>query len=221
MEFRIPKAAEGPLAEFIKLSDGEVERLVEAVRRAKPSLLPAAFAQEVASTSGIAAGRVEAILSAFGGMYLARISAGSSLDAFVAALSSALQKRGDEVPQPRDWNAFQTNVKTLLACEDSLGVTAKAMDLMTDHERNFHDTRIVTDVRHIFAADPAQPPKAAVVAHVLNLVYSEIDGVKEMYLALDASDLKRLKSVIERAEAKEANLRKMIRDTGLVCLETP
>jgi hypothetical protein len=55
---------------------------------------------------------------------------------------------------------------------------------------------------------------------MLNLVYHEIDDLKEIYLALDASDLRHLKSVIDRAEAKEVNLKAMLEQTGVIGLET-
>jgi hypothetical protein len=41
----------------------------------------------------------------------------------------------------------------------------------------------------------------------------------QIYLALDASDLRELKAIVERAEAKEANLRARLKDTGVIALE--
>lgn len=73
MEFRIPKSAEQPLAEFIKLSSEQTARLVEAIHQSKPSLLVQNFAAEVASKSGEDPRMVEEIVSMFAGMFLARI----------------------------------------------------------------------------------------------------------------------------------------------------
>lgn len=220
MEFKIPKSAEAPLAEFVKLADDQVKQLVEAVCHARPTLLPTQFAQGVAARAGLSEEKVVEILSMFGGMYIARIDAEKTLEEFVSDLSSALQKSGNEGLQARNWLAFEQSVKSILACEDSLGITAKALELLMDHEHTLHAARIVTDIRYIFASDPTQRPKAAVIAHMLNLVYHEIDDLKEIYLALDASDLRHLKSIIERAEAKEANLKAMLEQTGVIGLET-
>jgi N-acetyl-beta-hexosaminidase len=178
MEFKIPKNAEAPLAEFVRLGDGQVKRLVEALCQTKPTLLPTRFAQEVAAKAGLSEEKVAEILSMFGGMYMARIDAEKALEEFVSDLSNALQKSGNESLQARNWLAFEQNVKSILASEDSLGITAKALDLLVDHEHTLHAARIVTDVRYIFASDPTQRPKAAVIAHMLNLVYHEIDDLK-------------------------------------------
>lgn len=220
MEFRIPEMAKAPLAEFAKLKKEQVSKLIDAIRASKPALGIAEFATRVSSKSGLDLEMVGRILSMLAGMYLARIDAGKGLEGFVADLSDTLRKRADKELTPADWDEFSADIQAILACEDSLGVTAKALDLLTDHEHGLHSSRIITDVRHVFAADPNDRPKAAVIVHMLNLVYHQIDSMKETYFALDAADLKKLKSAIERAEAKEANLKKMLKESGVDCLES-
>ena len=219
MEFRIPEMAETPLAEFAKLPKQQVSKLIEAIRASKPALGIDQFAINVASKSDLELQQVGRILSMFAGMYLARIEAGKSLEEFASDLSEALKRRGNKDAVSVDWSVFAESVQAILASEDSLGVTAKALDLLTDYEHGLHSCRIITDIRHVFASDPTARPKAAVVVHMLNLVYHEIDDMKEIYIALDASDLARLKSAIERAQAKESNLRQMMKDSGVDCLE--
>ena len=193
--------------------------MVDAIRQSKPALLVPKFANEVASQWGEDARKVEEIITVFAGMYLARIDVDETVDDFVAALSSALRKRGEKQLMPQDEPGFQQSLKSILSAEDSLGITAKAFDLLTDQEHCCHSVRIISDVRHIFPTDASQRPKAALVLHTLNLVYHEIDGLKEIYVALDSSDLKRLKFVIERAEAKEKNLRGLLEESGMKCLD--
>lgn len=219
MEFRIPESAEKPLIEFIKLSAEQAKRLQDAIQQSKPALLVQDFAAEVALKCNEDARRVEEIISMFAGMYLARTEVGKPLDDFVTDLASALRKRGEKQFAPTDWAAFEQSLKSILSADDSLGITAKALDLMTDQEHGCHSVRILTDVRHIFAADPSQRPKAAVIFHALNLVYHELDGIKEIYVALDSSDLKRLKLAIERAEIKEKNLKGLLKESGFDFLE--
>jgi hypothetical protein len=219
MEFTIPKSAEAPLAEFIKLSGEQVKRFADAIHQSKPALLVEDFANEVASKCGEDPGKVEEIVSMFAGMYLARISVGKSVDDFVADFTSALQKRGKKQLAPQDWPGFEQGLKSILSAEDSLGITAKALDLLTDQEHGCHSVRILSDIRHIFSSDASQRPKAALVLHTLNLVYHEIGGLKEIYVALDSSDLKRLKSAIERAEIKERNLKALLKESGFDFLE--
>jgi len=151
-------------------------------------LLVPKFANEVASQWGEDARKGEEIITVFAGMYLARIDVAESVDAFVAALSlalsSALRKRGEKQLMPQDEPGFQQSLKSILSAEDSLGITAKAFDLLTDQEHCCHSVRIISDVRHIFPTDASQRPKAALVLHTLNLVYHEIDGLKEIPVRL-------------------------------------
>src|SRR5213596_3741306 len=122
MEFRIPESAEAPLAEFIKLSSEQRERLVDAIRQSKPALLVPKFANEVASQWGEDARKVEEIITVFAGMYLARIDVDETVDDFVAALSSVLRKRGEKQLMPQDEPGFQQSLKSILSAEDSLGI---------------------------------------------------------------------------------------------------
>jgi len=215
MEFRIPKSAEAPLTEFMRLSSEQMKRLADAIRQSKPALLVQDFANEVASKFGEDPRKVDEIVSMLGGMYLASIDMGTSVDEFVSDLSSALRKRGEKQITPQDWLGFEQSLKSILLAEDSLGITAKALDLLTDQEHGCHSVRILTDIRHIFSTDASQRPKAALVLHILNLVYHEIDGLKEIYVALDSGDLRQLKSAIERAEMKEKNLQGLLKESSI------
>src|SRR2546425_11843472 len=129
MEFRIPEMAEAPLAEFAKLSKQQVSKLIEAIRTSKPALGIDKFAVNVASKSDLELQQVGRILSMFTGMYLARIEAGKSLEEFASDLSAVLKQRGGKDAMSVDWSAFAESVQAILASEDSLGVTAKALDL--------------------------------------------------------------------------------------------
>jgi len=154
----------------------------------------------------------------FSGMYLARIEIGKPLSEFVRGISSALSEHDDPALIPKDKVQFEQHLNSILSAEDSLGVTAKALDLVGDQEHGCHSVRILTDVRHVFSDDPTQKPKAAVIYHTLNLVFHEVSGFKELYIALDHADLQRLKLAIERAESKEATLQTVLESAGVKCL---
>jgi len=186
MDFTIPKSAEAPLRELMKLSPEERARLADAVRQAKPVLGVQKFLNEVASQWGGDPDTVEDIIAMLSGMYLARIDMDATVDDFVAGIASALRKQAE---MPKD---FEQSLKSILSAEDSLGITAKAFDLLMDQEHCCHSVRIISDVRHVFPNDASQRPKAALIIHTLNLVYHEIGAVKEIHVALDSSDLKRL-----------------------------
>jgi hypothetical protein len=200
------------------LSADERQALIVAIRNSEPRLLVNRFATEVATSSGIDTRVVENIVSMFVGMYLAMVESGAARDQFVSDLAEAFQRGRVSVEKQVDMNELRTGMQEVLACNDTLGLTAKALDLVNDHEHAFCSVRIISDVRHIFGADPHDRPKAALIVHMLNLVYHEIGKTNEMYFAMDVSDLKNLKSAIERAETKAANLKAMLAESNIKLL---
>src|SRR5882724_7137866 len=150
MAFQIPDNALNPLAEFIALPEPQAIQVINAVREAQPALGMWRFAESVAAKSGLDVQKVETILSTFAGLHLVRTASDRPLDEFVSDLSNALRKLGDPRFVPSDWGNFEEALKAILGSEDSLGVSAKGLDLLLDNERGLHSVRIVTDVRHVF-----------------------------------------------------------------------
>ncbi len=99
---------------------------------------------------------------------------------------------------------------------DSLTLAARAFDIVSEHDRVFHDARIVNDLRPVFGPDPADGPKAALLVATLKIDYhvtgSPLDSA---YFALDQTDLRRLRDVVDRALAKHASLRGLVESMNL------
>src|SRR5262249_12235531 len=100
-------------------------------------------------------------------------------------------------------------IASILACELSLGAVAKARDIIYENDRVFVDGRILTDLRPVFRANASDPPLAGVVVHTLRITYCSSEGHRRFYAVLDLDDLKKLKTVIERAIQKDNTIRKM------------
>lgn len=82
---------------------------------------------------------------------------------------------------------------------------ARAFDVGQEHERVVHTQRILTDLRPVFA-DPATEPLGVIVTHMLR-IEAVVDGqVRATTFALDSSDLKELRELLDRAQAKQSSL---------------
>lgn len=203
----IPKDAAQALRSFAKYSRDDAQALVEAIRKASPALLLSDLAESIAGSTRLSVQEVESLLEAFAGMHLTRIHSEKSVGDFVADVVFALQENADgDSVQAGGWENLANDVSAVLSCE-SLEVTAKAIDVMTEHEHVFQRARIVTDIRPIFSADIDQQPRAAVLIHMLNLFYRENGEMKQIGLALDDADLNLLKESIERAAVKAKTLK--------------
>src|SRR5262249_11812011 len=118
------------------------------------------------------------------------------------------------------WGEQKTFLTKILECEESIGITAKALSVMLDHARVFGNARILTDFRPVFRSNPNKPPAAAVIVHTLKIEYREDHEMKEFFVALDSLDIARLEELIKRAKLKEVALNKSLSSSKIPVLET-
>jgi hypothetical protein len=120
-------------------------------------------------------------------------------------------------PERRD--IFKQRITRLLAPSSSLAITARAVDVLTEHERIFTSARIITDIRSVFS-DPSEKPSAAFIVHMLNIHYRQGREKKEFFVALDSDDIAKLKEVLDRAEKKAKSLATLLDASGIHTLDT-
>ncbi len=119
-----------------------------------------------------------------------------------------------------EWSKLRAFLMAALTLERTVGTTAKAGPVLTEHERIFSAVRIMTDLRPIYHLDVSEKPDGAVVIHMLKITQrDQHDHKKDFYFALDGNDLMALKKAIERAAAKEATLREMMKDSTVKVLD--
>jgi hypothetical protein len=130
-------------------------------------------------------------------------------------LAQDVANSGDLDISPDTRAGFAERLGTLLDFE-CLMLAARATDLVAEHERVFHDARVLTDVRPVFGRDANQGPKAAVLISTLKIDFHPISGeVDSLFFALDRADLSRLRMVVDRALTKHDSLHKMLEQTDL------
>jgi hypothetical protein len=100
------------------------------------------------------------------------------------------------------------------------GVTAsaKALDLLSEHERLFLTARILTDLRPVFGEGEVATPTAALITHTLKIEYHDASGRDALYMALDDGDLEKFIEVLTRAQKKSSSLRSLVATTGMTLL---
>lgn len=130
----------------------------------------------------------------------------TAVDAFVSELVKAIATfdAAGESSESRD------KLLTILTIEP-LVAASRAVSVLEDNERNFHEVRILTDIRYAFRPDPKDKPYGAVVVHMLKLTYHDALDHKHFFIALDGEDLKKLRAAIDRAEAKEEHYQEQLK----------
>ncbi len=91
----------------------------------------------------------------------------------------------------------------------AIRVLARSLDLYTEHQRLFMGVRVITDLRPIFdypEVELSTGPIGTLIEHDLRITYQEDGRPKSIHLALDTSDLRKLRDAIDRADEKTAAL---------------
>jgi hypothetical protein len=131
-----------------------------------------------------------------------------TIEAFVEEVSEAIATFNSIGQSPET----KERIHKILAIE-SLASLSKARAVLTDNQCDFYDAKVLTDIRYAFRPDANAEPYGAVIVHLLKLGYHEEGDHKSFSLALDDTDLKRLREVIDRAEIKAKRLRRDLQIT--------
>jgi hypothetical protein len=193
---------------IVELNDAQITSLAAALNETGATLKQSAFADQISNKiKTIGPSDVAAILRV---LFIQELAEGVSIsvsknDQFSAEVIASLRIR----------------IEKLLAFNNTIAVTAKAMDVITEHPHVFCGARILSDIRPVFATT-AESASAAVVIHTLQIGYHDggTGPHKEFYVALDTSDLGRLKETILRAEKKDIALQSMLKSAHVPYLET-
>lgn len=102
----------------------------------------------------------------------------------------------------------------------AIATTASAVELLTQHERNYQTARVFTDIRPVFQERVTDPPTGAVIVEMLQIQTWDREGEGEtLYVAMDESDLIELREVVNRALEKTATLRRFLTEQDMAYFE--
>jgi hypothetical protein len=215
---RIPKVYRAGFAKIRKLLPSEVDAITASLEKA--SATGAARVKDLISVVAsdvktLKREDVEDVVKALYSLYVFRADAELPLPTFISDLTGAMLASGEEsLAVPEQGKAEFENKMTKLLSLDKVAVASKIEHLKFEYPNTFHDARILSDIRPIFAK-PDERPVGAAITHTLKIVYHVDDGHKEFYVTLDAEDLQKMKKILERAEAKVSSLRSLLKTADL------
>lgn len=205
MALQIPQSAHTALKTLNSFSDQDAISICEVLAESRPSLTVKKLATEIAQKTKLKED-IEDIILTLASMYNARSNFGMSLEDFV---EEVVEDAKETIPlgEGETWDPLKRHLSRLLIYERSLGVAAKALEVMTGHQNVFIDARLFTDMRPIFLNDPTSGPITSTIVHTLKLEYLNSDSKSSLYIAMDSKDIKQLQRVLDRALQKEQALR--------------
>ena len=96
---------------------------------------------------------------------------------------------------------------------------AKAANLIAENANLFGEARVITDIRPVFADDPATTPTGAVIMHTLKVDYYSDEDFRADFFVLDDVDLVKLRKAIDRAIEKSESLQALLSSAGLAAMQ--
>ena len=221
MAFQFPSEDLDSLQVFLHLPKATMKSLIKELQASPPALYFNVLASQLTEKVALSTHDMQRILRVIGNLYSTYIASGTSVEKFIGDFQIGLQQTG--VPTlsltEAEWDEFRGYLSQILMCERSVGITSKALKVMTDHSHVFRDAQILTDLRPVFRSNAEEPPDAAVIVHTLKIEFSEVGQRKRFFVALDSLDLKRLEASIKRAKLKEKSLKDMFKDMTLSILD--
>jgi len=221
---KIPKDDLAKLKAIAELQDEVFDSLIEAIASARPTLRIKQFAVQLLEKVNVPGGlqSVVSLLGVICTLYVLVERRGSSSQELAEQVSrSAREANSEKFTFPEELEKIlASRIKALLGFEGTLGITAKALDVMTENEHTFCGARILSDIRTIFTSS-SKEPSAGVIIHNLQIGYhdSAEGGHKEIYIALDTDDIGTLKEIFCRAEKKTVALQEVLKRSGATYLE--
>jgi hypothetical protein len=218
---RIPKPHQTGLEKLLALGEEQANALFAALEKAEPMLLPKNLEEQIApQVAGIPLEDLRQILRVALGLHQASAATGMLREEFAEEICKAIEQSKLEdaklISDKRD--VFKLRVLRLLTFDVSLGVTSKALDVMTEHERILCGARVMTDVRPVFTK-AAEKPAAALVVHTLKVSYHQDGEHRDFYVAMDEADVRRMKALLERAEIKAQSLKAVLESAKIQHLD--
>jgi hypothetical protein len=214
-ELRIPEEHRKILAKLALLTDLQATELVAVVESIPPGRLKD---DAIAAIKAIEPKEMKGFLETLFSLHTVRAYYDAPAEEFLNDVLTALGKQGESLTAANR-DQFVKILARLLGVK-ALSVSVKAYSLRREHPCLFHDAKILSDLRPVFDS-PSDPPVGLIVAYTLHLVFHKGNHreSEDMYFALDADDVEKLKTVLERAQTKALSLQRLLSDKGLKQIE--
>jgi hypothetical protein len=222
MSLRIPPEHIALLKGWLELPAEEVAKFSSALEKAPPRFNAYELAKSIIPDCDLAPGLVFAIVQVLISVY----RTGEPEKPFESFLDREVRpalkhaKTFSDGNEEQEWGRLRSFFLHALSLEGTVGTTAKAGSVLTEHERIFDGLRIMTDFRPIFHVDVSEKPNAGLIVHMVKITHRDKHDRKfDSYYALDSNDIAKIRSALDRAAEKEKALRKTMEDAGISVLD--
>jgi len=221
-EITIPEGAYPAIRNLVTLPPEHFEAFLKALSQSKPAVVPTIFSEHVSKlVPEIDASIIEPIVDELFTMDQVRDRWDMSIAEFAELLGDAAvsQNSEDFLFTEKDEVILQERVKRIFETKSALNLTAKAVDVITDRPNLFYHAKLYTDIRPVFD-ESGKAVQATVMLHNLRIHYRGENGDhKDIVMALDTTDVKSLKKLLDRADQKAETIKELLKHSQIDYLD--
>lgn len=209
----IPERYEDGFRELGSLSELEFNKIEEGLSKAPLTSSVSKLGQVFSSIEELKLVDVDEIFSSVGSL-IAFIEREEIIEEIVQDIV-ALCEDG-ELIAPENKKDFEKRLEILIN-NKQIYYAAKAEGLVNDYSNIYLLSRIVSDIRPVFDIHVDGDILGGLIVHNLNIHYQSHEEPfhKDISLTLTLEDLKTLREMLDRAEKKEASLKKVFEKSGM------
>jgi len=215
----IPPSEVRTLRKLGELPEGVFSKLLRALENIDAKSLRIETADHMAkSLSEISSSDLQDFLNTIYSLYGLKNAKGLPATEVATSIADTLASDKPQVFDSAKADLIKHRLTQILGIGRTLDLTAKSLDVMTEQSRTLLDARIVSDIRPVFECSPGSI-SAVMIIHNLNIHYLENGEHQEFFVALNTSDVRKLRATMERAEKKAETLQAFIAKSGIPYFE--
>lgn len=208
--YKLSKEFLNGIEALITLDENSFQNMIRVISELKAGTGPKNFRKQVEeSLPGSKIDYLSSALYSLGDFYA---SEKKTLEDTVNELNQSYWLGKESTQRETDELLLVNRLKLILEHYASFKTTFKAISLLTENDRLFRESRIITDVRLMFSEQLEESISNAVIVHQLKLSTLSNGKKEELYLSLDDSDLETLKETLDRAIKKGEKIRSDFHD---------
>lgn len=201
---QIPPAAWPALHAVLYADPHNIQQIVDYLLKATPKPDVEDLAEDCSRQTEVSPSLVEAVLALsinFNRILRQLPEREESLpEAITAGIERSDFPGWDEEAKNR-WSERDQILRPLWQRDGVVATMAKARELLLDVQSVLRQSKVLTDVRHIYNRD-ATNVDGALILHTLSVEYVEGDNVKDLHLTLSSGDVEHLIKQLQRAQQK-------------------
>lgn len=215
-KLRIPESHREGFKLLSKLNEPNFKKLLKTLSNIDRGTLPDKLSTDISDEIGIEKKVANEISKILFSVYSLKERFEGDTSQLTNELSLALKNANVDIGADSKWKRLEERLNKMLSFDQTIGNTFKALKLLSEYDKIFVDSKIVTDIRPAFNESDNLSTNTALIVHNLKVEYHKADRHEEVYFALDSNDLDKLKKQIERAKKKEEKIKDALKDKFLI-----